>query len=219
MELLRKTSKFQVKDYDDDSRTVKGYGSFFGNLDSDADVIHKGAFNRSIKDWGPDGLDRIKLCAQHNMDRPIAKIIKMDEDEKGLYIEAKFGTHTDGDDYYRMAKEGIVNEFSVGFVAIDKEENEKGGYDINQIKLYEVSMVTVAANEKAVVTDVKSALKLTKNIEDKELAFKLEREILRLMSDVKETATEAALTEKAPEQEVEVKQESITEQLLTLYNK
>lgn len=183
--LINKASKFLVKDYDDKTRMVKGYASVFKNLDSDSDVIFKGAFKRTIKAQGPEGRDMVKLCAQHDMSRPIGKIMKLEENEEGLYMEAKFGTHTDGEDYYRMTKEGIINEFSVGFVPVEKEENEQGGLDIKQIKLYEVSMVTVAANDKAVVTDVKSAdpMKLIKQIEGQDdLAFKLEHELLKIMS-------------------------------------
>ena len=194
--LLQKASKFTVKESNDDTRMIKGYASVFGNLDSDMDVINKGAFNRSIKEWGPEGMDRIKLVAQHDISRPVARITQLKEDSNGLYMEAKFGTHRDGEDYYAMAKDGIINEFSVGFVPVQKEENEKGGYDISQIKLYEVSMVTVAANEEAIVTEVKSAnpLKLVKQVEDKDLAFKLEKEMLRLMTDAQETSTPAEVS-------------------------
>ena len=214
--LQQKASKFTVKDSNDDNRTIKGYASVFGNLDSDSDIIHKGAFNRSIKEWGPEGQDRIKLVAQHDINRPVARITMLKEDENGLYMEAKFGNHRDGQDYYAMAKDGIINEFSVGFVPVEKEANTKGGFDITNIKLYEVSMVTIAANDEAVVTEVKSAdpLKLVKQVEDKDLAFKLEKEYLRLIG-TQETSTETVAKEATPEQEVEVK--TIAEQLLTLY--
>ena len=212
--LQHKASKFTVKESNDDDRTIKGYASVFGNLDSDMDVIKKGAFNKSVKEWGPEGKDRIKLVAQHDISRPVAKITILKEDSNGLYMEAKFGNHRDGQDYYAMAKDGIINEFSVGFVPVEKEDNEKGGYDISSIKLYEVSMVTIAANEEAVVTEVKEAnpLKLVKQIEDKDLAFKLEREILRLMS--KEAVTETAPKKGASEQ---IAAKSIEEELIQLY--
>lgn len=214
--LIQKASKFSVKEANDDSRIIKGYASVFGNLDSDMDVIQKGSFKKSIKEWGPNGKDRIKLVAQHDISRPVAKIMELKEDKQGLYMEAKFGTHKDGDDYYRMAKEGIINEFSVGFVPVEKEENEKGGYDITNIKLYEVSMVTVAANDEAVVTDVKSAdpLALVKNVEDKDLAFKLEKEMLRLMSN-QQTITKTVSEEETSEQKVE--ETNILDDLLTIY--
>ena len=220
--LLQKASKFVVKESNDDTRIIKGYASVFGNTDGDMDIIHKGAFNRSIKEWGPEGKNRIKLVAQHDISRPVAKITTLKEDEKGLYMEAKFGTHRDGEDYYRMAKDGIVDEFSVGFIALDKDKNEKGGYDITSIKLYEVSMVTVAANDEAIVTDVKSAnpLKLVKQVEDEDLRFKLEKEMLRLMAETQETTTEAEVRvgtkEVSPEQEVEQKSDTISD-LLELY--
>ena len=222
--LQHKASKFVVKESNDDSRVIKGYASVFNNTDSDMDVIKSGAYRRSIKEWGPDGKDRIKLVAQHDISRPVARITELKEDANGLYMEAKFGTHQDGDDYYRMAKEGIINEFSVGFVPVEKQENEKGGFDISSIKLYEVSMVTVAANDEAIVTEVKSAdpLKLVKQVEDKDLAFKLEKEMLRLMSETQIDTTEAEVSvdakEISPEQDVEQKSD-IMQDLLTLYTK
>ena len=219
--LQQKTSKFQVKEFDDTTRMVKGYASVFNNTDSDDDVILKGSYNKSIKEWGPLGKDRIKLVAQHDISRPVAKITELKEDENGLFMEAKFGTHTDGEDYYRMTKEGIVNEFSVGFVPVEKEENDKGGYDISNIKLYEVSMVTVAANDEAVVTDVKanSALTLVKDVKDAKLQFKLEREILRLMSDTEiTTQTESDLAVKEDSSGQEIVEPTLAEELNKLYN-
>ena len=215
-----KTSKFQVKESDDEAMTIKAYGSVFGNEDSDSDVIHKGAYKRSIKEWGPEGKDRIKLVAQHDMSRPIAKITSMKEDDYGLLIEAKFGNWSDSKDYYEMMKAGVINELSVGFVAVQKDENDLGGYDIKDIKLYEISAVTVAANDKAVVTDVKAAdpMKLVKQVEDEELRFKLEREVLKMMTETQKTTTEAEVTvdgkEISPEQDVE--QKSLEEDLLNL---
>ena len=218
--LQQKTSKFQVKEYDDDSRIVKGYASVFNNTDSDSDIILSGAYNKSIKEWGPEGKDRIKLVAQHDIGRPVARITELKEDANGLFMEAKFGTHTDGEDYYRMTKEGIINEFSVGFVPVEKEENEKGGYDISNIKLYEVSMVTVAANDEAVVTDVKNddVLKLVKQVDNDKLQFKLEREILRLMADAEATiSTESDLAVKEDSLEQEAVIPTLTEELNKLY--
>ena len=215
-----KTSKFQVKESDDEAMTIKAYGSVFGNKDSDNDVIFKGAYKKSINEWGPEGQDRIKLVAQHDMSRPIARITSMEEDDYGLLIEAKFGDWTDSKDYYEMMKAGVINELSVGFSAIQKEKNDLGGYDIKNIKLYEISAVTIAANDKAVVTDVKAAnpMKLVKQVEDEELRFKLEYEVLKMMTETQKTATEAEVTvdgkEISPEQDVE--QKSLEEDLLNL---
>ena len=221
--LQQKASKFEVKDFDDTTRIVKGYASVFNNTDSDKDIIMKGAFNRSIKALGPDGTDRIKLLAQHKLDRPIGKMVVLEEDENGLYMEAKFGTHRDGDDYYKMAKEGIINEFSVGFQAIQKEANENGGNDISEIKLWEVSMVTIAANDEAVVTDVKSNAfnTLVKQVEDEDLKFKLEKEHLREITKSNETTTPLAIDidvkEIALDPEVETKEYDLVQEFNKLF--
>ena len=207
--LIHKASRFEVKESNDDARTVKGYASYFGNLDTDMDVIKKGAFKKTIKE-GPfkDGL--VKLWAQHKMDKPIGVIKNLYEDEKGLVIEATFGTHRDGEDYYRMTKEGIIDRFSVGFQKIQGDRNEKGGYDITEIKLWEVSMVTIPANQEAKVTDVKSAHidnteVLIKQVEDKELAFKLQHELLKLKSALLNESTTEPTLEKDTQPELEEK--------------
>ena len=217
--LQQKTSKFTVKDFDDTTRIVKGYASVFSNRDSDKDIIQKGAFKRSIKALGPDGADRIKLLAQHKLDRPIGKMVVLNEDSNGLYMEAKFGTHRDGEDYYKMAKEGIINEFSVGFETIQKEANDAGGNNISEIKLWEVSMVTIAANDEAVVTDVKANTfsTLVKQVEDEDLKFKLEKEHLRDLAKSNETTTQPVTEEVTPDPEVETKQNSVLDELLKLY--
>ena len=217
--LQHKATKFQVESFDDQTRIVKGYASVFSNKDSDKDVILKGAFNRSIKALGPNGADRIKLLAQHKLDRPIGKMVVLKEDSNGLYMEAKFGTHRDGDDYYKMTKEGILNEFSVGFQAIQKKANDDGGNDISEIKLWEVSMVTIAANDEAVVTDVKSHdpfSTLIKQVEDEDLKFKLEKEYLRELTKSNEITTQPA-TEVALDPVVEKKEDSFLSELLKLY--
>ena len=198
--MINKSALLEIKDFNDESRTVKGYASVFSNVDSDNDVLLKGAFNRTIKAWGPEGKNRIKLVSQHNIGQPLAKMEVLKEDDNGLYMEAKFGTHTAGEDHYRMVKEGILTEFSIGFVPIKEDKNDNGGRDFSEVKLYEVSLVTVAANDKALVTEVKSIkpeedilesmLTLSKSIEDQdELSHKLESHILTLKS-FEETATQ-----------------------------
>lgn len=221
MSYTTKTQKFTVKDSNDESMTIKAYGSVFGNEDSDKDVIYKGAYAKTIKEWGPEGKDRIKLVAQHDISRPIARITEMKEDDYGLLITAKFGDWTDSKDYYEMMKAGVINELSVGFVAVQKEDNDYGGYDIKEIKLYEISAVTVAANDKAVVMDVKSSdpLKLVKQVENEELRFKLEHEVQKLMSESQQTATKAELDsnpENSPQPEVETKDDFYTNLLTHL---
>ena len=213
---INKSAQLEIKAVNEETRTVKGYASVFNNVDSDSDRLVKGAFNRTIKSWGPEGKNRIKLVSQHNIGKPVAKIDDLYEDEKGLYMEATFGTHSDGEDHYKMVKEGILTEFSIGFVPTQQEKNDEGGRNFKEVKLYEVSLVTVAANDEALVTDVKSddALKLVKQIENDDLAFKLEAEILKLMSTETEETTQPAEEALDP---VEVKEDNLLNDLNKLF--
>lgn len=162
---IYKSVSLDTKALDNDTRTVEGYASVFNNVDSDQDRLVKGSFARTIKSWGPSGKNRIKLVSQHNINQPVAKITDLYEDEKGLKIKAVFGTHTAGEDHYKQVKEGILTEFSIGFVPVKEEKNEYGGNDFTEVKLYEVSLVTVAANDMALVTNVKGEVEIDRYVE------------------------------------------------------
>lgn len=212
--MLYKAALIEVKAYDDEKREVQGYASVFSNLDSDSDRLMKGSFNRTIKSRGPAGKQRIKLVSQHDIKTPVGRIDELVEDEKGLRMKAVFGTHQAGEDHYRMVKEGILTEFSIGFVPTREEKNDDGGRDFTEVKLYEVSLVTVAANDEALVTSVKSEsiqtpdtildsmLTLVKELDNEDVAFKLERDIYTMKSLVPETTTQ-------PESGVATKEDSL----------
>ena len=53
----------ELLDADEYAGIVKGYGSYFGNKDSDNDVIMKGAYKKTIAENG----SRVKYLYQHNM--------------------------------------------------------------------------------------------------------------------------------------------------------
>ena len=54
--------------------------SYFDNVDSDKDIIRKGAYQKTIQENG----NRVKYLYQHNMMQPIGKMKELYEDEKGL---------------------------------------------------------------------------------------------------------------------------------------
>lgn len=218
--MIHKSATFTTKAVNEEKRMVEGYASVFSNLDSDRDRLMKGAFGRTIKEWGPEGKNRIKLVSQHNINKPVAKIVELKEDAKGLYMKAQFGTHQDGDDHYRMVKEGILTEFSIGFVGTSKEDNEYGGLDFKEVKLYEVSLVTVAANDEALVTAYKSLseesdptniqrldglLALAKSMDDKDAAFHIQKHALALKQEFEDAANEVSVKDAELRQEAEQK--------------
>lgn len=151
-----KSIPFEVKGLNQEKREVEGYISKFMNVDAVGDRVFPGAFDKSLKENGPLGLNRIPLCAQHDTKKPIGKFLDLRPDSQGLYFKAFIGTHTDGEDYYKMFKEGIIKEFSIGYVNVKTEPNEYQGLDIKELKLFEGSAVTIACNEQATLESVKS---------------------------------------------------------------
>ena len=139
-----------VYDIDEKNSLVKGYGSFFDNKDSDQDIMRKGAYQKTIQENG----SRVKYLYQHDMMQPIGKMTELYEDDKGLVFVAEVPKTSLGKDVIELMKAGVITENSVGIMPIVKEN--KGDYrEIREVKLYEISAVTLAANDQAKILDVK----------------------------------------------------------------
>jgi len=181
----------EIDDIDEKMGIVKGYGSYFGNKDSDGDVIAKGAYQKTIQENG----ERVRYLWQHKMDKPIGKIKEMYEDDKGLMFVAEIPKTTLGNDALELMKAGIVTENSVGILPIQKQM--KDDYrEITEVKLYEISAVTLAANDQAKILDVKGKVDIENEFKrfdalaklirkgkiSDEMGYAIEAEILKLKS-------------------------------------
>lgn len=146
----------QIKATGEDG-TVEGYGSVFGVRDNYNDVIAKGAFIQSLKDHKAAGTMPAMLW-QHDADKPIGVWTEMVEDEKGLRIKGQLAMETvKGKEAHALLKMGALNGLSIGFMskewAYDRDTEVR---TLTAIDLWEVSLVTFPANEKARVTNVKA---------------------------------------------------------------
>lgn len=146
-----------VKDVDQKQGIVTGYFSHFNSVDSDNDIIKKGAFSRSINAAGPGSQKpRIKHLLNHNPGQPLGLLTKLQEDEIGLYYESKIGSHQLGKDFLKMVESGIISEHSIGFTTVS-EKKEKEHNVISEVKLWEGSSLTAwGANENTPITGMKS---------------------------------------------------------------
>jgi HK97 family phage prohead protease len=159
-------------DMDDEKGIIKGYASMFNNKDSDGDIITKGAYSKTLQ----ENSERIAFLYQHNMNQPIGKPLSMKEDEKGLFIEAKISDSSLGQDVKTMVSEGILKEFSVGFIPI-KEDLQKDVNYIKEIKLFEFSLVTLAANPLAKVTEYKGTKSVDNLMDEFDKLIKMSRKL------------------------------------------
>jgi len=181
----------ELIDADEKAGIIKGYGSYFGNKDSDNDVIMKGAYKKTIAENG----DRVKYLYQHDMNQPIGKMVELYEDDKGLVFTAEIAKTQLGMDVVELMKTGVITENSVGIMPIQKQ-NKENYREITEVKLYEVSAVTLAANDQAKILDVKGNIdvnKLSKRYDNlcklirkgsisDEMGFAIEAELLKLKS-------------------------------------
>lgn len=143
-----------------DSGEFEGYGSIFGNKDSDSDIIVPGAFQKSLSTWKDKGRLPAMLW-QHRMDEPIGIYTEMKEDDVGLYVKGRL--LIDDDPLARRAhghmKAGSLTGMSIGFMLDDWEfSGEKEAFLLKEVDLWEVSLVTFPANEEARISNVKTAL-------------------------------------------------------------
>lgn len=147
----------QIKAAGDDG-TVEGYGSVFGVRDNYDDVIAKGAFINSLKEHKAAGTMPAMLW-QHSADHPIGIWTEMVEDDKGLRIKGQLAMETvKGKEAHALLKLGAINGLSIGFMSKQwAYDRDTGVRTLTEIDLWEVSLVTFPANEKARITNVKES--------------------------------------------------------------
>lgn len=148
-----KSFKFELESADE-SGEFSGYAAVFGNKDNGGDIIEKGAFSKTIReDFG-----RIKILSQHtDCELPIGKPLELREDDKGLFIRGKISDTAKGRDIQTLMKDGVLNELSIGYDAVEFDyDSEQGVRRLKEIKLWEVSIVTWAMNDQAKIDEVKS---------------------------------------------------------------
>ena len=148
---------FEVKAVNQDG-TIEGYGSVFGVKDSYADVIQKGAFDKSIKAH-KEQKSMPALLWQHDAAQPIGVWTEMSEDSNGLYLKGKLAMDTvKGKEAHALLKMGALNCLSIGFMTKQAKYDEKTEIrTLTEVEIWETSIVTFPANTKARVTHVKSA--------------------------------------------------------------
>ena len=166
---------------DEDSGIVEAYVSIMGIIDDDRppDLIELGAFNKTIQERGPAGINRIRVLWQHSWHNVIGlpqAIVehdrsKLPEEVLKRYPEATGGLFTrtqfvldvqQAREAFALYKAGAMSEWSIGFDTLDSvwDQDEEGNEfrRIKEIRLWEYSPVTWGANPGTVTTDVKEAV-------------------------------------------------------------
>lgn len=141
---------------DGDKGIVHLIASVFGNVDSDGDIMVKGAFARTI-DVGKGKGKLPPGVWGHDWTLPVAKTVDAYEDENGLNVLAQFNLGTQrGRESFSDIKEGLITEYSFGFKVLDSEKKD-GSRLIKDVEWFEWSPVLVGANRETSTVSVKQS--------------------------------------------------------------
>jgi HK97 family phage prohead protease len=147
------TRRIQINDFElregptGDGMSFTGYAAVF-NSDSEPlpfiERIAQGAFKKSLKSRMP-----IKMYMNHDSSMLLAstrsKTLRLQEDSKGLLVEADLPDTTVGRDLSVLMKRGDVDSMSFGFSVPsggDKWSDDGMSRELRQVRLHEVSVVT-----------------------------------------------------------------------------
>lgn len=144
---------FEIKSLAADG-TFSGYASVFNVVDSQRDVMLPGAFKATLK----SRTQPVQLLWQHQWESPIGVIESLFEDTRGLYIKGRLLMEvTQAREAHALLKAGVIRGLSIGYsVKRAARDVETGVRQLQEVDLWEVSIVTLPANASAQVTVVKA---------------------------------------------------------------
>ena len=187
-------NKHLYKSFELKANEVGGISGFFSTYDHEpdsyGDIIEPGAFTETLKKREESG-HPFPLCWNHDFSAVIGAVDSVKDTEKGPFIEAHFLDTQLAQDVRKMLQSGAVYQFSfaydvLGNRAPTKEEEEKGITNVlTKVDVFEISVVTVPANQNAVATEIKSG---RRNNKSDEATIK---EIIKLAQSLLETKEES----------------------------
>ena len=132
--------EFKVKYKDEGNGTIEGYAStWVREPDSYGDIVKQGAFSRTLKEWEESG-------------RPIPFL--------WAHFIAEFDGTPEAQRVRELYKDGRLSKFSFAYDTLDQAtvtlEDGRKANELRDLTIYEISAVTVPANDTAEVIAVKA---------------------------------------------------------------
>lgn len=138
---------------DDSTGEIEVMFGHHNSIDSDNDIIRKGAYDKTIV----ENLHRIKHIKNHDITKQLGKVLEIKNTDEGIIMISKMMlNHSEGRDAYEEYKAGIITEHSQGFYTKKSNKLDSGVREITELKLMEISSVVWGANEHTPTLHVKS---------------------------------------------------------------
>lgn len=169
-----KIAQLKIKAAGPDDDLAEGeftaYASVFGNIDSYGDKVIKGAFTNTLTEWSKKDAV-IPLLYGHDMSDPnnnIGHVIEASEDDHGLLVKGQIDLEGgNGPQVYRLIKGRRLSQMSFAYDVIEGawiDSKDESFYELRELKLYEVSVVPIGANQETELLAVKAAAEHARNI-------------------------------------------------------
>ena len=97
---------------------------------------------------------KIKLLSQHDMKKPVGRMIASEVREDGIYATFKLSRSQAGSDALIMASENLVSGLSIGAEILSSKPSRDGHTVVTSAKLKEVSLVTEPAFKSAQILEI-----------------------------------------------------------------
>ena len=138
--------------------------TFTREPDSYGDVVAKGAFGDSLKEWADSG-QVLPVLFGHRFDDPdynIGGVVEAAEDDHGLKIRGQLDLDSPkAAQVHRLMKAKRIGQMSFAFDTLDagsvEHEDGRKANELRKLKLYEVSVVPIGANQDTEILAVKAA--------------------------------------------------------------
>ncbi len=125
-----------------DGAVVEGYASLFGRRDQGGDVVRAGAYGASLAALQAGGR-RVKMLWQHDPAQPIGVWDEVREDATGLRVKGRILTEVaKGREAAALLAAGAIDGLSIGYRTVKAERDAKGRRELQELELWEVSLVT-----------------------------------------------------------------------------
>lgn len=148
----------------------EGYASVFGSVDSYGDKVVKGAFADSLKEMEDAGTP-IPVYYSHQMGGDplmnIGVVVESKEDDHGLWVKCQLDIEENSKAAYvhKLLREKRITQMSFAYDVLeggwieekDDDGRETGFFELRKLKLFEVSVVPIGANQETSIDRVKSA--------------------------------------------------------------
>ncbi len=126
----------------EDGAVIAGYASLFGEVDQGGDVVARGAYGASVAALAAEGR-RVKMLWQHDPAQPIGVWDEVREDERGLWVRGRVLDVTQrGREAAALIAAGAIDGLSIGYRTRRASKDGRGHRVLDELELWEVSLVT-----------------------------------------------------------------------------